>query len=108
MPEYGTCGHSELNMGGCLTEATWLEAFTRCQTHGARLCLPSELMAAKQTGCSLDDKLVWTWEECAHGRPFNQRVAALGNNDDYGDDDDSVSNDDDDNYDDDVVMTATF
>ena len=67
-------------MGGCMTNATWLEAFVRCEQYGARLCTRNELMAAMGTGCGLDDKLVWTWEECAHGTPFNQRVAAMGNN----------------------------
>ena len=80
MPEIGVCGHSELGLGGCMTNATWLEAFVHCEQAGARLCTRNELMAAAYTGCGLDDKLVWTWEECNHGTPGNQRVAAMGNN----------------------------
>ena len=80
MPEYGVCGHSDLNMGGCLRQATWLQAFQRCEQYGARLCERHELMAARYTGCSLEDVLVWTWEECAHGSPGEQHVATLGNN----------------------------
>ena len=81
VPEYGVCGHSELSMGGCMVNATWREAFDRCQQYGARLCNRNELMAARFTGCGLDDKLIWTWEECGHGRAGEQHVAALGNND---------------------------
>merc|ERR1712138_51491 len=37
-------------------------------------------MAARNTGCNLDDKMIWTWEECGHGSPGEQHVAAMGNN----------------------------
>ena len=63
-----------------MTNATWREAFERCQQYGARMCTRNELMAARFTGCGLDDQLVWTWEECAHGQPGEQHIAALGNN----------------------------
>ena len=68
-------------MGGCMVNATWREAFGRCQQYGARLCTRVELMAARFTGCGLDDQLVWTWEECNHGQPGEQHVAVLGTND---------------------------
>ena len=77
MPEYGVCGHSDLNMGGCLRQATWLQAFQRCEQYGARLCERHELMAARYTGCSLEDVLVWTWEECAHGSPGEQHLSLI-------------------------------
>jgi hypothetical protein len=80
MPEYGVCGHSSLNLGGCATSVTWLDAFNKCQQHGARLCTRQELMAAKETGCGLDGSLIWTWDECAHAKAFNQRIVATGNN----------------------------
>ena len=78
IPELGTCGHSQLNMGGCLTNATWLEAFVRCEQYGARLCTRGELMAAKNTGCGLDDKLVWTWEECGSRAAFQSACGGPG------------------------------
>ena len=81
IPQYGTCGHSSQNMGGCLTSATWLQAQQRCSEYGARLCSRNELMAAEGTGCGIDGELIWTWDECGHGTPGNQRVAARGNND---------------------------
>ena len=80
LPEFGTCGGSDAGMGGCLPRATWLEAFQRCEQYGARLCTRFEVEAAKGTGCNLDDQMIWTWEECQHGTPGEQHVAAMGNN----------------------------
>ena len=63
MPEYGVCGGSDAGMGGCLRNATWLEAFQRCEQYGARLCTTIELMAARNTGCQLENEMVSTGVE---------------------------------------------
>ena len=56
-------------MGGCLHEATWLEAEGRCRQYGARLCTRNELQVNQRSGCGHDAEYVWVWEECEHQMP---------------------------------------
>ena len=56
-------------MGGCLHEATWLQAEARCRQYGARLCTRHELPVNQRSGCGHDSEYVWAWEECAHQTP---------------------------------------
>ena len=50
----------------CQKKADATKAAKLCQASGARLCSVSELNAnvAKQTGCGLDNIMVWTGEKC--------------------------------------------
>ena len=56
-------------MGGCLHNATWLQAEARCRQYGARLCTRAELPVNQNSGCGHDAEYVWTWDECAHQTP---------------------------------------
>jgi hypothetical protein len=65
-PQLGVCGSSSTGIGGCLHNATWIEANRRCREHGARLCTRQELAINKNSGCGHDAELVWVWEQCGH------------------------------------------
>ena len=59
----GVCGGSML-FDTCLKGLTWGEATARCEAGGARLCTVLELVVARDTGCDLDDHLIWSTETC--------------------------------------------
>ena len=59
----GVCGGSMLS-GSCLKGLTWAEASARCEAGGARLCTVLEMVVARDTGCDLDDHLLWSTETC--------------------------------------------
>ena len=61
----GVCGGSMM-YGTCLKRLTWDGATARCEAGGARLCTVLELVVARDTGCDLDDHLVWSAETCGH------------------------------------------
>lgn len=71
--EYGsttTCGESDLGLGGCSGKLSWAGAVDYCESAGTRLCTQDELQndEARDTGCSLDDEMVWTSIPCGSGR----------------------------------------
>ena len=63
------CGESNAGLGGCSGDRTYAEAQTFCSQVGARLCSPTELLQdeAKNSGCGLEQALVWTSAPCAAG-----------------------------------------
>ena len=64
------CGESDFGLGGCSGHLTWAGAVGFCESAGARLCAEDELQddEAKNTGCNLDGKMVWTSIPCGSGR----------------------------------------
>merc|ERR1712156_397037 len=54
-------GESEVD-GTCYSEETWLSAYEKCASQGARLCTEAEIEAqcTRGTGCNFDYKYVWT------------------------------------------------
>jgi len=48
--------------GRCYPAETWLSAYEKCASQGARLCTEAEIEAecTKHTGCGFDAKYVWT------------------------------------------------
>merc|ERR1711937_27006 len=48
--------------GRCYPAETWLSAYEKCASQGARLCTEAEIEAecTKYTGCGFDAKYVWT------------------------------------------------
>ena len=63
------CGASKVDNGGCSGNVTYILAQLMCAGHGARLCTASELKGnvARQTGCLLDRRPVWTSHACDGG-----------------------------------------
>lgn len=63
------CGESDLSLGGCSGDLTWAGAKAFCEHAGARLCTMEELQSdeTRGTGCSYDNKLVWTSDLCGDG-----------------------------------------
>merc|ERR1712156_193979 len=54
-------GESEVD-GTCYPAETWLSAYEKCASQGARLCTEAEIEAecTRSTGCGFDAKYVWT------------------------------------------------
>ena len=48
----------------CIKQVNWEEATARCEAGGARLCTTLEMVVARDTGCDLDDHLIWSTETC--------------------------------------------
>ena len=54
----------EGNLFSCIKKVTWDEANQRCKAAGARLCTNMEMVVGRDTGCDLDDHLLWAMETC--------------------------------------------
>ena len=72
------CGESDLGLGGCSGEMSFVEAETFCTAIGARLCTLSEVESdeTRGTGCGYDSKLVWTNSPCSGGAGHAQAPGA--------------------------------
>ena len=57
----------DVHQSGCVMEATYSEAVAICEAEGARLCsvLEVEASCTSQTGCGLDQHLIWTSGDCS-------------------------------------------
>eukprot|EP00038_Savillea_parva_P008638 m.178223 g.178223 ORF g.178223 m.178223 type:complete len:721 (-) comp14508_c0_seq1:88-2250(-) len=64
-----TCGRSQVDNSCHRENASFVVASALCESVNGRLCTVSELVAdvARGTGCSLDNRTVWTSESCAAG-----------------------------------------
>lgn len=61
-----SCGESDAKLGGCHKLKDFNFASQICQSAGARLCTPEELVSdvTRGTGCGLDRMLIWTSDDC--------------------------------------------
>lgn len=67
--EIDVCGESSVLYGKCTGKVTWDDAHSACSNSGARLCTQEELEndEARDTGCNLDKKWVWSSTTCSGG-----------------------------------------
>merc|ERR1719491_41593 len=63
-------GQSEFS-GTCYVDSTYEEASFRCRSHGGRLCTKLELEqdCAAETGCGLNERLIWSSTEITWAFP---------------------------------------
>lgn len=64
---YFTTTDPDVHLSGCVREATYSEAVAICEAEGARLCslLEVEASCTSQSGCALDQELIWTSGDCS-------------------------------------------